>query len=568
MVRLRPSLRFISVALISLVLVVCTSRSLQAAETIFLDYGPLSRSIPVSSLVAFAEDGVVDDNLAFFINLLDPEQQENLRTGLTASRQADVVRVSQWFNTPMGERVLLFAGKLIETGARQNGQIALRSALVAAAAEDGGISVLDVARHFPTENLRLDLDEAVLKARQVIDEAEATLALVEAVKQQSTAEAAEPPPFNLAALPDLTQPGPYPVRQINLILEDPSRTGQALTLDSPRTFPATLFLPQDLTAVSGSIPVVIISHGLGDTRTNFYDIAAQIASYGFAVAVPEHIGSNTTQKEAMFSGFSQETFRAQEFLDRPLDISFLLDELERTNADSYGGRLDLSRVAIAGHSFGGYTAFALAGATIDFDRLAQRCDLKSNILLDAATVLECRALELLTDPAAVQSLGVQGTRDQRVKLIMAFAPVSNLFGPQGIRRVDIPVMVFGGAFDIVAPVVPQQVAAFSWLTTPERYLYLGENTSHGADITRLTSRLFHIDRDFDQGVDEGLAITRRVNTSLMLAFSEVYLLGQSEFEPFLRSAFVEAVSVEPFRLHLVRELPPGVERVLGEYQYD
>ncbi|NJL44938.1 MAG: hypothetical protein HC922_02705 [Leptolyngbyaceae cyanobacterium SM2_3_12] len=267
----------------------------------------------------------------------------------------------------------------------------------------------------------------------------------------------------------------------------------------------------------------------------------------------------------MFTGLSQETFRAQEFLDRPLDISFLLDELERINAADFAGQLDVNRVAAVGHSFGGYTAIALAGATIDFDRLARRCDLKANLLLDAAALLECRALELLDDPVAIQRLGQQGARDERVKLVMAFATVSNLFGPQGMAQVDVPTMIFGGAFDVVAPVVPQQVSAFSWLTT-ERYFYLAENTSHGADITRLTSRVFNIDTDFDQGVDEGLVITRGVNTALIVAFSEVYLLDHQEFEPFLRPAFVEAASVEPFRLHLVRELPPEAEAVLTDYK--
>ncbi|NJL44937.1 MAG: alpha/beta hydrolase [Leptolyngbyaceae cyanobacterium SM2_3_12] len=186
----------------------------------------------------------------FFINLLSPEQRADLRTALTTSREANVVRLSQWFNTPMGERTLLFAGKLVETGARLNSQRALRSALVAAAAEDGDISVLDILRHFPTQGLRLDLDEAVRKARQVIQEADDTLALVAAIRQKSTTDAALPPPFDLAALPDLTQPGRYPVDQIDLTLVDPSRTGQALSLDGPRTFPATLFTPQDLAAVA------------------------------------------------------------------------------------------------------------------------------------------------------------------------------------------------------------------------------------------------------------------------------------------------------------------------------
>ncbi|MGF1569745.1 MAG: alpha/beta hydrolase [Nodosilinea sp.] len=531
---------------------------LRAAEEIFLDFGPLSRSVPTSAVAAFAADGLIDQRLAPFLRRLNPDQRAELRAALVAAKEADLIPLSQWFNTPMGARTLVFAGKLVQTTARLNGQQALRAALVASAAEDGDISVLDIARNFPTLGLRLDLDATLRNARQIRDETNATQTLVELVKQQSTADAALPPGFDPAGLPDLTQPGPYAVRQVPLTLYDSARD---------RTYPADVFLPDDLSAIRGTMPVVAISHGLGDSRASFYDVARHAASYGLAVTLPDHIGSNLTQREAMLAGLSNETFKAAEFLDRPLDISFLLDELERNNASDFQGKLDLNQVSVVGHSFGGYTALALAGATINFDRLAQRCDVNTNIMLDAALVLECRALELLDNPVVADRLGNQGIRDERVKIIMAFAPVANLFGQRGISQIKIPVMMFGGALDILTPVVPQQVSVFNWLTTPEKYFYLGENSSHSAGTTRLITRLLRLDQDFEQGIDDGLALSRGVNKSLVVAFSHVYLSGQQEYQPFLGAAYVETVSIEPFRFHLVRELPAPVRAVLEAYTY-
>ena len=173
----------------------------------------------------------------------------------------------------------------------------------------------------------------------------------------------------------------------------------------------------------------------------------------------------------------------------------------------------------------------------------------------AAQLLECRALELSSDPKTVQQLGHQGVRDDRIQLVIAHAPVARLFGQQGISRIDIPVVMFGGEFDILAPLVPQQIETFSWLTTPEKYLYLGENTSHNADFTRLTSRLFNIDRDFEQGIEEGVVLSQDLVESLVVAFSNVYLLNDATYEPFLGAAYVEAASEDPFKKHLVRELP-------------
>jgi predicted dienelactone hydrolase len=544
----RQLAKFFAALALGLGIAVAPALPLRASDQVVLAFGPFSRSIPTESLVKFAETGVVDRPLAPFLRRLNTTQQEQLRTALIARRATNLVPLSQWFNSPMGDRSLQFLGKLVQTDAGLNGRQALRAAIVAAAAEDGDISVIDIVRNFPTPSLQIDLSQALAIGRQVRAEALETIAIVDTLRQESGAAAARPPALDLAALPDLTQPGPHAIRQVSITLVDASRD---------RTYPADVFLPQNLAAITGPLPIVVISHGLGDSRASFFELAAHVASHGFAVALPDHVGSNSTQKQAMLTGLDHETFRAQDFLDRPLDISFLLDELERLNVTTFEGQFDVSRVTAVGHSFGGYTALALGGATIDFDRLAQRCDPAANLLVDAAMVLECRALELRED-AAVMERFAQGTQDDRVKLVIALATVSNLFGPRGMAQVSIPVMVLGGEVDLLAPVVPQQVAAFSWLQGSDRYLYLGENTSHGPDLTKLFTQFLYIDASLEQSIEEAVSATRGVIKSLVVAFSQVYLNEQEDYRPFLRSAYVEAVSAEPFRLHLVRGLPPSV----------
>ncbi|HIK43587.1 MAG TPA: alpha/beta hydrolase [Leptolyngbyaceae cyanobacterium M65_K2018_010] len=524
-----------------------------AAEEVVLDFGPFSRTLPVPSLQKFAATGELDEPLSTFLRRLSPEQRETFRVALTANRAVDLIPVSQWFYDSMGEQTLLFVGQFTQTSARLNGQRALRAAIIQAVAEDQDISLLEVIERFPTEAMRLDLVQVLQRANQVIQEVEVTQKVVAVIKQQSLADAAQPPPLDLAALPDLTQPGPYGSRQISLVLQDRARN---------RIYPAELVVPQNLAAVPGPIPVVVLSHGLGDSPASFLDIAAHVASHGFVVALPEHIGSNFTLQQAMLTGLSRESFKAEEFLDRPLDVSFLLDELARMNTSTFDGRLNLDAVTVVGHSLGGYTALAVGGGTIDFERLAQRCNPTANIVADAALVLECRALDLLDNPPAVQRLGQEGVEDPRVKLVMAFTPVSNLFGPSGIRRLQLPVMIFGGEFDILAPVVPQQVAAFSWLTGPERYLYLAENTSHSPNFTRLINNLLSMDEYFEQSIEEALVMTRGVNKSLIVAFSQVYGAGRLEYSPFLTAAYVEAISTNDRPLHLVRTLPPQLEPLL------
>jgi predicted dienelactone hydrolase len=89
--------------------------------------------------------------------------------------------------------------------------------------------------------------------------------------------------------------------------------------------------------VQGLIPVMVISHGYADTRTRFASFAESLAANGFAVALPEHIGSNAAYRDAMEAGFAHESFQAMEFINRPLDIRLLLDELERKNKTEFQG---------------------------------------------------------------------------------------------------------------------------------------------------------------------------------------------------------------------------------------
>jgi predicted dienelactone hydrolase len=536
----------------TLAAIAVTAAAGRTAEQVIWDFGVFSRTVSVDTLEDYLANSV-EASLAADFESLPSEQSGGFLAALTLGNDADVVTLSRWYYAPMGERTLLFLGNLLPTGARINGQQALRSALIAAASEDSDTSLLDIVQHYPTEVMRVDIALGQQIARQVIDEAESTLAVVEIAKQISTAAAAAKPLPDLSALPDPTQAGPHAVRQIELMLQDSTREDPIF--GGPRRYPATVFVPEDLGSFSAKLPVIVMSHGLADTRSSFFDVASHLASHGFAVALPDHIGSNGDYRAALFAGLTHDYFAASDFLNRPLDITFLLDELARTNVSQYAGKLNLEQVAIAGHSFGGYTALALGGATVDFARLTERCDPDANILLNGAMVLECRALELLNQPEVVQQLGQTGVADERVKLVMAFAPVSNLFGERGIRQIQRPVMIQGGAFDILAPIVPQQLLAFSWLTTPDKYFYLAENTSHSAEFTGLTNRLFNLDEQFEQSVLEaGLGINRNLNKALIVAFSQVYLEGRSEYEPFLTAAYVEETSQPPFNFRLLREV--------------
>jgi predicted dienelactone hydrolase len=541
------------------------SLPVRSAEKIYLDYKIFDRVIPVSSLETFVEDGTIDAELQPYAGRFTPEAQQEFRKVLGEPLQdasPDLPEklyspfvLSQWLYSSIGERSLRFLGNFLQTAGRSNGERAIRGAMILAAADPDGLSLINFLKYFPTEGIRLDFDRILTLVNDIKAEAAETDHIITEIKQLSETSAAAESALDYAGLPDLSQTGPYAVVKQTVLLQDTSRKG--LWGAEYRTFPVDLYQPANLNAVPGPIPVLVLSHGYASSRAFYADAAPRLAANGFVVAVPEHIGSDAAYRNAMEAGLTNESFQPMEFVNRPLDISFVLDELERKNTTDFQGRLQLDRVGVFGHSFGGYTVLAIAGATVDLEKLQQRCAPDAQIpgTLSTAFLLECQVLALSDSPDMIRQLTDGSLRDSRVQMVMAFAPVSNLFGKTGMSKIQIPVVLAGGVYDIAAPVVPEQVEPFGWLTTSEKYFYLAENTSHTANLTRITEKLFHPGVETAKSVDESIQWFRGAIETLVVAYGRVYLLDQDDYRPYLTSAYIEAASREPQKLHLVSSLP-------------
>jgi predicted dienelactone hydrolase len=111
----------------------------------------------------------------------------------------------------------------------------------------------------------------------------------------------------------------------------------------------------------GPFPVVVFSHGSGGLRIQSVFFTVLLASHGYVVVSPDHPG-NTLVELIRNRAVTPESELAQAFVERPIDVSRLLDWLTDLPAtDPLHGALDLERIGIAGHSFGGLTAFRSAG---------------------------------------------------------------------------------------------------------------------------------------------------------------------------------------------------------------
>ena len=134
-----------------------------------------------------------------------------------------------------------------------------------------------------------------------------------------------------------------------------------------RRVPVKIYYPK---TAAGAFPVIIFSHGLGGSRDGYEYLGRHWAASGYVSVHVQHIGSDSRVWQDAAPGETMENMRhaaanVSNITNRPLDISFAIDQLEKLNkSDSpLKQRLDLTRIGVAGHSFGAFTTLAVAGET-------------------------------------------------------------------------------------------------------------------------------------------------------------------------------------------------------------
>jgi predicted dienelactone hydrolase len=496
--------------------VVAMEQSSLTAEKIDFNYSLLGFKLQVKDLAAFADAGEVNDSLNYYFRYIPGKQTQALRKFLRQSYDVDPVLVYRYSRTSVGIKMLQRIGEIIQLPGNINGFYGLRAALVQTAQSPEGINFVDFLQRFPTD-IHLNLEELLQLAKQVAQAEENTKEFIANLSPKIE-------PKNIQKNPqfrDLSQPGKYQGTKHTLEFYDHQRDRHLVT---------DLYLPQNKT---DKIPIIVVSNGLGAKRDRFEKLARYLVSHGFGVVIPNHPGSDHDRQKAFVQGLYHENFDATEFVDRPLDISYILDQLEQLNGDRFKHQLNLEQVGFFGYSIGGTTGLSLAGAEFDLTQLAQDCAQPLN-LMNISILYQCRALEL---PSHQPSL-----KDDRIKAAYMFVPFGNsLFGKLKQNKISIPIMFQVVDQDFLTSLLAEQIPLFNSVGK-NNYLVISEKLPH-SNVTLST--------EAQSSQAEVAQVARTYQNLLSLVFFQSYIAQDSSYIAYLSSAYLQAIAQKPYNLHLL-----------------
>ena len=202
------------------------------------------------------------------------------------------------------------------------------------------------------------------------------------------------------------------------------------TYDAPRLFSFdayTLYLAIGAAPAADALPLVVISHGTGSSPWTLRGLAAALVGAGYAVLLIEHPGNNSRENHLGHPAFPISAALLQA---RPRHVRIAR---QAALASRLGPHLCHERYAVIGHSLGGYTALALAGAR----------PMTLPPTIDPATPPQ----EL-----AKHAIAVSIEPDPAIAAALLLAPALDFFGaPEALAQVTLPLFVRTGGADPSCP---------------------------------------------------------------------------------------------------------------------
>ncbi len=200
-------------------------------------------------------------------------------------------------------------------------------------------------------------------------------------------------------------------------------------------------------APAGQAPLkglVLVSHGTGGSEVGHHNLATRLAKDGYLVAALRHPGDNWQDRSMITSGHY--------FGERPRQVSRVLDAL--LASPEWGSRIPAGRIGAVGHSAGGYTVLALAGAEAEPARAAQHCrSVQDDPGFCSLAKGPAKSPDASAQAVPAQAAAADGQRvsvpDRRIRAVVALAPMAVVFTPESLAAITVPVRVIVAERDAV-----------------------------------------------------------------------------------------------------------------------
>ena len=502
----------------------------QAAEQINLRLGPLEQQIPMADLEHYGKTGEVPPSLRLLAPL--PRMQEILTRPLALDEEVVDRFALETLQSPQLEPLR----DQLKTAFPEADFDKIILGLYLALKRGKELSLLQVLSAYPEEILTIDLTAVIGLGIQLNFSYLQSQLLGPILAQELKVDAAMsfPTEFDPAASGEAT------FDERSIIFRD-RRRDRAIITD--------LYLPE----TSSPSSLVVLSHGYAANRRFLTYLARHLASHGYTVIALEHPGSNINLLwEGNFD--LEDLLSPQELLDRPQDVSFVLNELAQLNRYSgfFQNSFSTNKVTIIGHSLGGYTALALAGGELDLTAVRRFCGNVTPVGRSPADWLQCSGAKL--------PQGKIKLRDRRIKRAIALNPmISHLFGKNGLKEVKIPTLMFSSSKDAITPSLSNQLQPFAQLAG-EKYLLSAIGATHMSvtDISNLNSAMGK-NTIVPELMGKKAEPVRNWIRGATLAFIKQNSSQAQTYQPFLSPEYAQFLSTPHLSFRVAEQVPPALE---------
>ena len=189
---------------------------------------------------------------------------------------------------------------------------------------------------------------------------------------------------------------------------------------------------KDASIASGKYPLIFLIHGSGGNNTSLNYLVADLTSKGIIVVATNYLSDDGNI-------YPPETISVKPWIQNA-DTSFLLDQILKEK--KFTNNISKDSIGILGYSKGGYSALALTGGKLDYNKYINFCkDNKnfpdcvfySNVLKDNKEYFEKSYL------------------DKRFSFVISIDPIlSHSFTNESLANIKVPILLVSSDFFIPA----------------------------------------------------------------------------------------------------------------------